>query len=119
PNVRLVCLQCHGLLPRDAGSPTYIFGSPLFDRVTIELLNGNKFVIESADNGQNQDYIQSAELNGKLIDRAWLHHREIADGGILRLQMSSRPNQNWAASTEAIPPASTTEDFKEETNARF
>ncbi len=86
-----------GFYPVTPGNPTYILGSPLFDRVTIALPNGKEFVIEAADNGPCQFYIQSASLNGKPLDRAWLTHQEVADGGMLQLQMGHQPNKRWAS----------------------
>jgi putative alpha-1,2-mannosidase len=47
-------------------------------------------------------YVGSATLNGKLLNRAWLRHAEIADGGRLVLTMSAKPG-NWAQ--HDLPPA--------------
>lgn len=95
-----------GFYPVTPGSPIYILGSPLFRRVTIALPNDKQFVVAANGNGGGRDYIQSASLNGKPIDRAWLHHREIADGGILQLEMGAEPNKAWATSRDAKPPSS-------------
>jgi predicted alpha-1,2-mannosidase len=95
-----------GIYPVTPGTPVYILGSPLFDRVTMQLPHGNVFVIEATDNGPGQFYIQSATLNGMPIDRAWLTHQEIADGGTLHLQMGPQPNKQWASNAGMRPPAS-------------
>jgi putative alpha-1,2-mannosidase len=49
-------------------------------------------------------YVQSAELNGKKLARAWLKHSEIAAGGPLVLRMGPAPLQ-WGR--EERPPSVT------------
>jgi putative alpha-1,2-mannosidase len=60
--------------------------------------------VEATDNGAGQDYIQTASLADQPLDRAWLQHHEIADGGTLRLAMGPEPNKQWATAKEARPP---------------
>jgi predicted alpha-1,2-mannosidase len=93
-----------GFYPVTPGNPTYILGSPLFDRVTLKLPNGKSFVVEAADNGAGQAYIQTASLADKPLDHAWLRHQDIADGGTMSLTMGPGPNKQWATATAARPP---------------
>ena len=79
-----------GFYPVTPGNPTYILGSPLFDRVTLKLPNGKSFVVEAADNGAGQAYIQTASLADKPLDHAWLRHQDIADGGTLQSHDGAR-----------------------------
>ena len=39
-------------------------------------------------------YIQEVKLNGKVLDRSFITHQEIMDGGILEFTMSAEPNKN-------------------------
>ncbi|MCA9236312.1 MAG: GH92 family glycosyl hydrolase [Planctomycetales bacterium] len=94
-----------GFYPVTPGHPTYILGSPLFDRATIHLPGGKKFVVQADDNGPEDVYIQSAKLNGKPLDRAWLMHDEVASGGTLQLQMGPEPNTTWATDADVRPPS--------------
>lgn len=86
--------------------PTFQIGSPLFDRIEIKLspvnATGKSFVIETVNNGVNNYYIQSAELNGKTLDNCWLYRDEFYKGGTLKLQMSDTPNTTWG--TAVAPP---------------
>jgi predicted alpha-1,2-mannosidase len=75
-----------GLYP-NAGQPYYYICSPLFRRATINLTGTTTFIIEAADSSERNLYVQSATLNGRALDRAWLKHEEIARGGRLVLQM--------------------------------
>jgi predicted alpha-1,2-mannosidase len=90
-----------GLFP-NAGQPFYYIGSPLFVRSTIHLEQGRSFVIEAPATSAANLYVQSAELNGKPLDRAWLTHSEIARGGKLVLHMGASPNA-WAHNAPPPP----------------
>ena len=79
--------------------PTYQLGSPLFDRIEIQLsdkyASGKTFVIETEGNGAGASYIQSAGLNGKTWNKCWLFRDELFKGGVLKLKMGTQPNNNW------------------------
>ena len=47
-------------------------------------------------------YIQSAYLNGEDYDLSWIEHKDILDGGELRLIMGSMPS-DWG--TTLLPPS--------------
>jgi putative alpha-1,2-mannosidase len=57
--------------------------------------NGKKFIIEARDVSSENKYIQSALLNGEPLNFPWFNHSDLAKGGILVLQMGSRPNEEW------------------------
>lgn len=74
------------------GTDQYVIGSPVFEKATITLENGNRFVIEAKNNNRSNVYIQSAALNGKQYTRNWLTHADIVNGGLLQLVMNDRPD---------------------------
>ena len=80
-----------GLYP-NAGQPYYYVCSPLFQRSTINLGGGRTFIIEAPETSGTNMYVQSATLNGRALDRAWLKHEEIARGGKLVLRMGATPS---------------------------
>ena len=80
-----------GLYP-NAGQPYYYVCSPLFQRSTINLAGGRTFVIDAPETSATNLYVQSAALNGRAFDRAWLKHAEIARGGKLVLRMGATPS---------------------------
>jgi putative alpha-1,2-mannosidase len=84
-----------GFYPVCPGSPVYDIGSPLFDKVTIDLGDGKKFYIEARDVSVKNKYIQSAVLNGKQLDSPRFNHSDLIKGGSLILQMGPRPNYEW------------------------
>lgn len=79
-----------GLYPL-AGQPIYFIGSPIFGRTIIHLSGGKSFAISAPNSSPTAKYVQSAELNGKPLHRAWLTHNEIVGGGQLTLHMGTTP----------------------------
>ncbi len=79
--------------------PTFGLGSPLFDKVTIELnqqyFKGKQFVIETVQNSAENLYLKEIVLNGKKLDRPFLSFADVAKGGRLVLQMSSSPKDSY------------------------
>lgn len=73
------------------GTDQYVLGSPLFPKVTLSLENGRQFIVEARNNSPENVYIQSATLNGKPYPHNWLRHADIANGGVLVLEMGNRP----------------------------
>ncbi|TYP97401.1 putative alpha-1,2-mannosidase [Tenacibaculum adriaticum] len=83
-----------GFYPVNSAQGIYAFGSPLFDLATINLENGKKFTIKTINNNNENIYIQSINLNGKEIDRSYITHKEIKNGGILVFTMGNSPKKN-------------------------
>ncbi len=84
-------------------TPIYDLGSPLFNRATITLENGKQIEIIAKGNNKENVYIQSAKLNGKVLDKAWINCDDIQHGGKLEFVMGSEPNKTWA--TTKLPPS--------------
>jgi predicted alpha-1,2-mannosidase len=82
-----------GFYPVNAAQGIYAFGSALFESATINLENGNKFIVKTIDNSDENFYIQSVTLNGKAIDRYYITHKEIEKGGTLTFKMGNTPNK--------------------------
>ncbi|MBS9525634.1 GH92 family glycosyl hydrolase [Litoribacter alkaliphilus] len=75
--------------------PIIQFGSPLFDKATIQLGNDRDLVLETVNNSADNVYIQSVEFNGKVLDNCWLYRDELMAGGKLIFTMSNEPNEQW------------------------
>ncbi len=95
-----------GFYPINAANGVYVIGSPLVNRATIRNpITGARFVIIAENNSADSVYIQSATLNGKALNRAWLTHAEITAGGELHLRMGRDPNKEWGSSLADRPPS--------------
>lgn len=83
-----------GLYPL-MGQDIYWLVPPTFERTEIALGESGKSLTIEAPNARDKGrYITGASLDGEPIHRAWLQHREIADGAVLRLQLSAEP-EGW------------------------
>ncbi|MFI5610183.1 GH92 family glycosyl hydrolase [Amycolatopsis sp. NPDC051903] len=98
-------LAATGFYPVSPVDGVYVLGSPLFERAQLALGNGEKFVVEAEGAAQGLAFIQSARLNGRPLQRAWLTHDEIAGGGVLHLRMGATPNTTWATDPRWAPPS--------------
>jgi predicted alpha-1,2-mannosidase len=82
-------LSSLGLYPT-AGSDRYELGSPLWKRA--EIMMGKQPLVVVAENfAPRHVYVQKVWLNDKLVERTWLKHSEIAEGGRLRFEMGPVP----------------------------
>ncbi|MCU4176744.1 GH92 family glycosyl hydrolase [Carboxylicivirga sp. N1Y90] len=94
-----------GFYPVNPADGNYIFGTPLFDMVEINLANNKTFKVEVENNSKTNIYIQSATLNDVNLDQSWFTHKDLINGGHLKLVMGSTPNKNWGSKT--LPPSMT------------
>ena len=93
-----------GFYPLQVGSPTYVIGSPLFERATVHLPGGRELVIEAPGNNAETVYVKSLTVNGEPWRSSWIDHEVLAAGGVLRFEMSAEPT-DWATHPGAEPPA--------------
>ncbi len=98
-----------GFYPVTPGSNIYAIGSPLFDRVTFNLENGKKFIIETQNNSNKNIYIQSASLNKEKYQKSFLRYSDIENGGVLQFKLSDSPNKNWGKGNSNQPVSEITE----------
>ncbi len=71
-----------------AGSDIYQLGAPLFKEAEIDM-NGKILKIETVNFSPENSYVKNVWLNGNLLDRRWIKHSEIAEGGVLRFEMGA------------------------------
>lgn len=95
-------LSALGLFQTDGGTamePIYEIGSPLFERVVIDLGErygrGKTFTIVAENASFRNKYVQSATLNGRVLDTFWFPAKELLGGGELRLVMGAEAHESW------------------------
>lgn len=96
----LAVLMKMGLFEMNAGcetEPMMELGSPIFDKITIQLnrdyYQGKEIVIETKNNSEQNLYIQQAFLNGKPIEVPFIQFNNLIRGGKLTLIMRNTPNK--------------------------
>jgi len=98
-------MSAMGLYAVDPVSGNYVFGSPLFDRVTLNVGDGKKLVIQAISNGPDRPYVQSMSWNGADYRKSWIRHADLVAGGTLVFKMGTRPNESFGAALEERPPS--------------
>jgi predicted alpha-1,2-mannosidase len=94
-----------------AMNPTFQFGSPLFDKITIKLDNkyytGKELIIETKNNAKDHVYVQSASFNGAKNENCWIDRKTLMTGGTLTFDMGPEPNTAWGVKN---PPESMSDE---------
>lgn len=90
-------LTAMGFHPICPGNNRYELTSPVFNKVTIALdkryYKGKTFTIIAHNNSPENVYIQSVSLNGKVLNRLWITHEEIINGGVLEFILGKTPKR--------------------------
>jgi len=61
-----------GFYPLNPVSGEYLLCSPIFDNVSVQLNNGEKFKINVFKKGSSSQYIYDVKLNGKSLNRSYI-----------------------------------------------
>ena len=85
-------LSAIGLYPVTS-TGIWLIGRPAFPRTTLTV-EGGTLVIEAPGAGPGRPYVHGVTLNGEPVDRPWLRHEEIAEGGVLALDVRDTPG-DW------------------------
>ncbi|WP_158793235.1 GH92 family glycosyl hydrolase [Granulicella sp. L60] len=94
-----------GFYSVDPVSGNYIFGTPLFDRVSLQLGRGRQLEIVAHRKSASDQYIQSVSFNGKPYTRSWFNHRDIVNGARIVFEMGPKPNLEFGSKPEDMPPS--------------
>ena len=80
-----------GFYPVTPGSNEYIIGTPVIEKATINMESGKKFTIVSNNLSDSNKYIESVILNGTPLNKTYITHQDIMNGGVLEYNMTSSP----------------------------
>jgi predicted alpha-1,2-mannosidase len=92
-----------GFYPVAPASNEYVIGRPFVSRASINLPNGKRFTVVADHLDDAHPYVGKVSLNGKALDRVYLRHQDIEDGGELRFEMQSKPNKDWGRAPGSRP----------------
>lgn len=76
-----------GFYPVAPGSDHYDLGSPSVTKAVLQLENGKTFTIETKNQSDRNVHVQKTVLNGQTLNRLYLTHSEIMNGGTLVFYM--------------------------------
>jgi predicted alpha-1,2-mannosidase len=95
-----------GLYPLQQGSPTWVVGSPLYDRATIRPIGGHTVTITADHNSDQNIYVQSMRVNGRSSDLTYVRQSDLTRGGSIDFRMGPRPS-SWGTKAADAPPSPT------------
>jgi putative alpha-1,2-mannosidase len=79
--------------------PAFGIGSPLFDKITIDLnskyYSGKQFVIETENNSPDNFYIQSMSVNGSDLTKTFIPFSSVTSGGKMVIKMGNTPKNSY------------------------
>ncbi len=81
-----------GFYPVCPGDDKYWFGSPSIVGGKINLENGKRFSISTVNQSRDNIYVEKIILNGDELDRKYITHSEIMNGGELIFYLSPNPS---------------------------
>jgi predicted alpha-1,2-mannosidase len=92
-----------GFYPVAPGTLEYVIGVPRFPRAAVKLAGGKTFTVRAENLSRSNAYVQSATLDGRPYDKAYVRHQDIVRGGTLTFVMGPQPNKHWATSADSAP----------------
>ncbi len=81
----------------------YVLGIPLFKKMTINLENGNKIILNAPNNSEENKYINRINLNGKSYTNNWFRQEALSKGALINFDMSPQPNKQRGTEVSAFP----------------
>ena len=80
-----------GFYPVCPGSDQYAIGSPSIKSARLNFENGKTFLIDTQNQNKGNVYVKKVFLNGKELNRNYLLHSELINGGKLEFILGKRP----------------------------
>jgi len=67
----------------------------VFEKVSIQLTNGNVFTVIARGASKTKKYIHRAYINGEEIFSPFITHEQIMNGATLELELGELPDKEW------------------------
>ena len=92
-----------GFYPVAPASNQYVLGRPFVDRAVLHLPNGKVLTIDSVQLSDDHGFVKDILLNGKSLDRTYVTHDELMNGGELRFIFSNEKDAAWSRRSLRLP----------------
>jgi predicted alpha-1,2-mannosidase len=80
-----------GFYPVCPGSTRYELGSPLVKNASLEFADGATLVVRAENQSGTNVYVQRVEIDGEPVDRRYVEHADLIDGGEIVFHMGPAP----------------------------
>ncbi|MCE1165408.1 MAG: glycoside hydrolase family 92 protein, partial [Bacteroidetes bacterium] len=92
-----------GFYPVCPGSGEYVFGSPFVKHAEVRFENGKTLTVEAENLSDANIYVKEIYFNGKKVEKSYIRHEDLKQGGILKYVMSSVPDKERGKRVEERP----------------
>jgi predicted alpha-1,2-mannosidase len=96
-------LSAIGFYGVDPVSAHYVFGTPLFDRVTLRLAEGKKLIFEAQRTTPESIYIHDVEFNGRAYAKSWFSYDDVQRGGRFTFHLAPQPDPVFGKDESSRP----------------
>ena len=79
-----------GFYPVNPADGKYVFGTPEFNEIRINLPNKKSFTVKTSNFSDKNIYILKVTLNGKEYKKGYITHQQVLEGGTLEFTMSDK-----------------------------
>jgi predicted alpha-1,2-mannosidase len=83
-----------GFYPVNPANGVYNLGIPLFKEAKIRISDGKEFTILAQNFNSKNNYVERVLLNEKELNRNFITHKEVLQGGTLTFIMTNTPSNN-------------------------
>ncbi len=97
-------LSALGFYPADPSSGVYVLGVPRFDEASVRVEHGT-FTVRVHRDGPDARYIQSVRLKGRDWPFTFIRHEDVADGGLMEIELGPTPSPTWGKEDWTRPPS--------------
>lgn len=80
-----------GFYPVCPGTDQYVLGAPRFTYLKATLPNGKSLEIKAPNVSDKHCYVRSLRINGQVVNRLYVTHQEVLNGGLWEYEMSDKP----------------------------
>jgi putative alpha-1,2-mannosidase len=92
-----------GFYPVCPGTDQYVLGAPCIPYAKVTLDNGHVLEVRANGLSARNRYVKSVKLNGIPVNRLYLTHEELLQGGTLEFEMAAKPNRRRGISEDLKP----------------
>jgi putative alpha-1,2-mannosidase len=92
-----------GFYPVAPGSNEYVLGRPFVERAVVHLPNGRSLTVASVGMDDAHGFLKDVVLNGRSLDRSYVTHEELMQGGELKFVFSSQKDAVWSRRSLRVP----------------
>ena len=85
-----------GFYPVSPGSNQYVLGRSFVERAVLHLPNGKMLTIDSVNLSEEHGFVKNVLLNGESLDRSYVTHEELMNGGDLKFIFSNEKDAEWS-----------------------